>query len=103
MLPSHRFGKGANADEAIIVLQKSNIALDVLFSGVAQEGPMNGFVLAKRARELRPGLEVILAGTVERAAHESSDLCEDSPLPKPYEPQVVVDHIKRLLAARHRQ
>jgi DNA-binding LytR/AlgR family response regulator len=73
------------------------------FSGVAMPGSMNGFSLAKRARKLRPGLEVILAGTIERAAHEAADLCEDSPLPKPYEPQVVVDRIKRLLAVRRQQ
>jgi DNA-binding NtrC family response regulator len=99
----YRVLEAANADEAMTVLQKATIPVDVLFSGVAMPGPLNGFVLAKRARELRPGLEVILAGTVERAAHEAADLCEESPLPKPYESQVVVDRIKRLLAARRRQ
>ncbi len=99
----YRVLEAANADEAMIILQKPAIQVDVLFSGVAMPGPMNGFALAKRARELRPGLEVILAGTLERAAHEAADLCEDSPLPKPYEPQVVLDRIKRLLAARRHQ
>jgi DNA-binding NtrC family response regulator len=99
----YRVLEAANADEAMIILQKATIPVEVLFSGVAMPGTMNGFALAKRAREVRPGLEVILAGTVERAAHEAADLCEDSPLPKPYEPQVVADRIKRLLAARRRQ
>jgi two-component SAPR family response regulator len=87
----------------MVILQKSTIPVDMLFSAVALAGPMNGFALSKRARELRPGIEVILAGTVERAAHEAADLCEDSTLPKPYEPQVLVDLIKRLLAARNHQ
>jgi DNA-binding NtrC family response regulator len=99
----YRVLEAANADEAMTILQKATIPVDVLFSGVAVHGAMNGFALAKRAREIRPGLEVILAGTVERAAHEAADLCEESPLPKPYEPQVVVDRIRRLLAARSRQ
>ena len=42
---------------------------------------------------------MILTG-LERAADAAAGLCEDSPLPKPYEPQVVVDRIKRLLAGR---
>jgi DNA-binding NtrC family response regulator len=99
----YRVLEAVNADEAMTILQKATIPVDVLFSGVTMPGPLNGFALAKRARDLRPGLEVILAGTVERAVHEAADLCEDSPLPKPYEPQVVVDRIKRLLAARQRQ
>jgi CheY-like chemotaxis protein len=99
----YRVLEAANADEAITILQKSTLQVDVMLSGVAMPGAIDGFGLARRARELRPGLEVILAGTVERAAHEAADLCEESPLPKPYEPQVVVDRIKRLLAARRRQ
>jgi DNA-binding NtrC family response regulator len=94
----YRVLEAASADEAMVILQKATIPVDVFFSAVAMAGPMNGFALS-----LRPGIEVILAGTVQRAAHEAADLCEDSPLPKPYEPQVVVDQIKRLLAARNHQ
>ena len=43
------------------------------------------------------GLDVILAGTIEKAAEEAGDLCEEGPhLKKPYEPQQVVDWIKKL-------
>ena len=68
----YRVLEAANADEAMTILQKATIPVSVLFSGVAMPGSMNGFSLAKRARKLRPGLEVILAGTIERAAHEAA-------------------------------
>ena len=46
---------------------------------------------------------MILAGTAERAANAAAELCEDGPmLMKPYDPQIVLDHIKQLLAARAR-
>ena len=45
---------------------------------------------------------LILTGTVEGAADAAAGLCEDGPLPKPYEP-AGVDRIKRLLATRARQ
>ena len=47
------------------------------------------------------GRHCVLAGTPERAAHAAGELCEQGPhLMKPYEPKVVLDRIKGLLAAR---
>jgi DNA-binding NtrC family response regulator len=100
----YRVLEAANADEALILLQKQDLEIDVLLSGVSIPGPIDRFTLAKQAREIRPGIEVILAGTVERAAEAASDLCDENPLlTKPYDPQVVVDRIKQLLAARARR
>jgi hypothetical protein len=40
----------------------------------------------------------------DRAAHAAGKLCEHGPiLTKPYDHKIVLDHIKRLLAARVRQ
>ena len=63
-------------------------------------GSVDGFGLAKWIREHRPGLNVLLAGTVPRAVENAEELCEQGPVPKPYEAQIVHNHIKRLLAAR---
>lgn len=44
-----------------------------------------------------------LVGSPVRAAEAAADLCDDGPMvEKPYEPQIVVDRIRRLLAARPR-
>jgi hypothetical protein len=44
---------------------------------------------------------VLLAGSISRAAEMAGEVCEDGPqLAKPFEPQAVVDRIKRLKAAR---
>jgi DNA-binding NtrC family response regulator len=100
----YRVLEAANADEAVTILQKPDIQVNVVLCDVEMPGSMNGFGFMKWARELRPGLTVILAGTAERAANAAAELCEDGPmLMKPYDPQIVLDHIKRLLAARARQ
>jgi CheY-like chemotaxis protein len=92
--------EAANADEALIVLQHLEITVDVLFSDIEMPGTMDGFALANWVRANRPGLDVILTGSVPRAANAAAELCDSGPLPKPYESHVVVDHIRQLLAAR---
>jgi hypothetical protein len=57
----------------------------------------------KWARSAHPELDIILAGTPERAAQAAGELCEHGPvLVKPYDHKIVLDRIKRLLAARAR-
>lgn len=92
--------EAANADEALIVLQHPEIAVDVVFSDIEMPGSIGGFELAKWLREHRPDVDVILAGNVPRAAEAASELCESGPLPKPYEPQIAEDRIRRLMAVR---
>lgn len=92
--------EAANADEAMIVLQVPDIPLDVVFCDVEMPGSMDGFALAQWIRTHRPGLEVMLTGNVKRAVSAATELCEEGPLGKPYEPQVVADRIRRLLGAR---
>jgi hypothetical protein len=41
-----------------------------------------------------------LVRAVPRAVSAAKELCDDGRLPNPYEPQVVHDHIRRLLATR---
>jgi CheY-like chemotaxis protein len=96
--------EAANSDEALVILQKEDMQIDVLLTDIDMPGSMSGFGLSQSARALRPGLEVILAGTMERAAEAAAELCEENPLlTKPYDPQIVVDRIKQLLAARKRE
>jgi CheY-like chemotaxis protein len=92
--------EAADADEAVMVLEAPHVQVDVLFSDVDMPGSMDGFALAQWTRANRPGLEIILTGTVPRAVHAAADLCEEGPMPKPYDPQSVHDRIKRLIASR---
>jgi len=93
--------EATNADEAIVVLQQPQLAVDVIFSDIEKPGSMDGFGLAHWARSNRPGLDVILTSSVPRAVNAAADLCESSgTVPKPYEPPVAHDWIRRLLAAR---
>jgi len=92
----YRVIEAATAQEAKTLLT-ANIPLDVVFSAVDLEEPAEGFGLSKWVRENRPGVEIILSGSVVKAAQHAGDLCEEGPhLAKPYEPQQVVEWIKKL-------
>jgi len=93
--------EAASADEAIVVLLRPDIGVEIVFSDVEMPGSMDGFGLSHWVRANRPGLDVMLAGTLSKTADMATQLCEKGPmLKKPYEPHVAVHHIRRLLAAR---
>jgi DNA-binding NtrC family response regulator len=92
--------EAVNADEAMNVLLDEETVIDIVFSDIDMPSFMDGFGLSKWVHEKRPGLDVILVGAVPRAVNAAKELCDDGPLPKPYEPQAVHDHIRRLLATR---
>lgn len=95
--------EAANPDEALQVLEKGSVAVDVILSNVQTSGSMDGFALSHWVRTNRAEIGVILVGTISRAADAAAELCEEGPmLSKPYEPQTVVDRIRRLLAERKR-
>ena len=51
-------------------------------------GTMKDFGFAQWARSVRPGVDIVLAGTPERAAHAAGELCEQGPhLMKPLRAQ----------------
>jgi CheY-like chemotaxis protein len=92
--------EASNADEALQVLQHKETVVDVLFSDIEMPGAVDGFGLAKWVREHRPGLNVLLTGTVPRVVEHAEDLCGQGRVPKPYSAQIVHDRIRRLLSAR---
>lgn len=92
--------EAAGADEALTLMQHLEIKIDVVFSAVQMPGSMDGFRLARWIRDNRPNLDVILTGSVPKAADAAAQLCDESPLPRPYEPQLVADRIRRLWAGR---
>ncbi|HKR89047.1 MAG TPA: response regulator [Phenylobacterium sp.] len=89
-----------NAAEALAIL-KSPASIDLLFTDVVMPGGVNGVSLARTARELRPGLPILLSsGFVgERAGTED---VEFELLDKPYETAVVAAKLRSLLGPARR-
>ena len=96
----YRVIEAVSADEAMTVLMHKETQVDIVFSDIEMPGSTDGFGLSKWIRDNRPGIDVILTGTVPRALKAAKQLCDDGPLPKPYEPKAVHDYIRRLLGAR---
>ncbi len=96
----YRVIEAVNAEEAMTVLLHEETVVDVVFSDIEMPGAVDGFGLAKWIREHRPGLDVLLAGTINRTVENAKQLCAEGSVPKPYDAQIVHNHIKRLLAAR---
>jgi DNA-binding NtrC family response regulator len=92
--------EAVSADEAMTVLLHRDTLVDVVFSDIEMPGSIDGFGSASWIRKHRPGVDVILAGTISRVVDSAKELCEAGSVPKPYEAQAVHDHIRRLLAAR---
>jgi DNA-binding NtrC family response regulator len=92
--------EAANAEEAMTVLSHKETIIDLVFTDIEMPGAVDGFGLAQWVREHRPGLDVILAGSLPRTVEQAKKLCEEGPIPKPYDAQVVHNHIRQLLAAR---
>ena len=99
----HRVVEAASTDEAIAILQKTDVPVDVVLSEIDIPGSMNGFGFAQWARSVRPEMKILLAGTPERTVRNAAELCEVGPtLKRPYDHTVVLDRIKRLIARAQR-
>jgi CheY-like chemotaxis protein len=93
--------EAASADEALVLLNEVDLSIDIVFSVVEMPGSMDGFALAQWVRGNKPGMDVILVNNIVKAAEKAGDLCEKGPhLQKPYEPEALVDWIKRLRALK---
>jgi DNA-binding NtrC family response regulator len=95
--------EAVNAEEARALLSEDKVPVDIVLADVNPSGD-SGFVLASWIRANRPGLKIILAGTVMKATEKAGDLCEDGPaLVKPYDHRLVLDNIRRSMAQRGRR
>ena len=99
----YRVIEATNDVEAREFLAKGVAQVDAVLADVNVSGEAR-FSLATWIRQNHPGTHVILAGTMATAAEKAGDLCQDGPaLSRPYDHRLVLDHIKRLLAARDRE
>ena len=92
--------EASNTSEAIVILDESGLPVDVILSEVQLPGEMDGFTFARYVRQKHPHIRMLLAGTVAKAAKAAAEICEEGPLlAKPYDQQLVLDRIKRLMAS----
>ena len=75
-------------------------AVDVMLIEVSLPGDENGFEIAHRVRQTRREVDVILTSGVAGAVEQSSELYEEGPIKKPYDPKDVEARIKILLERR---
>lgn len=94
--------EASSTDEAVTVLSDLNLPVDAILCDAEAPGTLNAFQLRVWAnqRQHRSGIEVALAGNIEAAAHKAAELCDNGPhLARPYDPQSVVEYIRRMLGA----
>ena len=98
----YRVLEAINAEEAQRLLSEGSQTIDIVLADIQTLGG-GGFVFAAWVRQNKPGIRVLAVGTVAAAARTAGHLCqEEPPIRKPYDHQLVLDRIRRLLAERDR-
>lgn len=91
--------EASNTDEAYAAMAEVSLMIDIVLLAVIGMDTQQGFELAKWISSNRPDLILKLAGGVESTVRTAAELCDSGPhLKRPYEPEMVVDYIKRIRA-----
>lgn len=97
----YRVLEAATPAEARQLLEKGPHPVDAVLADADASG--DAFGLAAWIREVFPQVKVVMAGSPAKAAEKAGELCDEGPhLTKPYDPQIVLERIRRSLAARDR-
>ncbi|HTV95674.1 MAG TPA: response regulator [Steroidobacteraceae bacterium] len=91
--------EGVSAKDVWAVLDGGR-APDVLLVDVKLSGKEDGFMVAKRVRQTRKDIDVMLTSGVASTVQQSHELCEEGPIQKPYDPKDVEARIRILLERR---
>jgi DNA-binding response OmpR family regulator len=96
----YRVLEAQGAAEAQTLLETMSSSIDVILADA--KGPAaGGFELTMWVRRFCPNVAVVLAGGVAKAVEKAGEICQDGPaLSKPYEHHLVLDRIRRAVAAR---
>lgn len=79
----------------------SGLPVDVLFTDINIAGEIDGTVLARHARNLRPDLPIVFASGRPNLFDELRRFPRAACLPKPYGPAQVCAIVEGLFATRH--
>jgi DNA-binding response OmpR family regulator len=90
--------EAVNADEAVLILDKGGIAIDLVLTDVTLPGSIDGFGLATWIRKNRPGLPVFLVSGDQKKVIAAKELCAGEPFfAKPYDLDLLVMGIRKVL------
>jgi DNA-binding NtrC family response regulator len=90
--------ESSTADEAILIIEQSDVIIDLVFSDVSMPGSMDGFGLAHWIRANRPGLSLVLASGDAKKVTSATELCKNEPfMTKPYDLSAVVAKIRETI------
>lgn len=78
-----------------LAIIESDAVIDLLFTDIRMPGPCDGWALAQRARQLRPGLQVIYATGF--SAHKPQIVERGVLITKPYLSDNIIDVARDLL------
>ena len=93
--------EAANANEAIEIIEKTNIEIDLVFTDVRMPGGMDGFGLVKWIRSSRPTIPVIVAsGDIGQFNDANLQDLGDMFLSKPYDLDLATAKIRDAIARK---
>jgi len=93
--------EAASTDEATLVLDDTNDMVEAVLCDADAPGRLSAFEFRAWAVRRTPATRVILAGSIGAAADKAAELCEEGPhLQRPYDPQGVVEYIRRIVGTR---
>jgi len=94
--------EAADDAEARSIITPGKYRIDIVLADI-DENREKGFALAHWIRSNYLHIEVMLADTIEKATQKAGDICSEGPtVTKPYEHRLVLQRIKKSLAARER-
>lgn len=93
--------EAATTDEAVTVLEDATTTVEAALCDAEAPGSQSAFQFRAWALRQSPATEIMLAGSVAAAANKAAELCEEGPqLKRPYDPQSVVEYIRRIIGSR---
>jgi CheY-like chemotaxis protein len=93
----YRVLSASNGRDALELLEREP-RVDLLFTDIVMPGELDGFALAREARQRRPRLPVLYtSGYTNRVGENAAAASLGKMLPKPYRPDQLRDEIRRAL------
>lgn len=90
--------EAVNADEAVLILDRGGITIDLVLTDLTLPGSLDGLGLTTWIRKNRPGLPVFLVSGDQKKVVAAKELCAGEPFfAKPYDLDLLVMRIRKVL------